>query len=350
MSSTENRKRRSRRAFLGTASAIAGTALLPRFAQATEPLVVTCWGGDYQKGIREIFADPFTKETGIPVTLVNNADLAKMAVQVQTKDVQWDVFDSIGPQITAGAKQGLWQDIDHSIVDTSDLIKPGGRTYVGTYYYGGGIAFDPKRVAPNKRPMDFAELWDAKKYPGRRGLRNRAPENLEMALVADGVAPDKLYPLDVDRAFKSMDRIKPYVKKWIETTPQTISLLTSDEIDFSYTYLSRVIPAQKAGLSVAISRQQMVNSLEYLAVPKYTRNRVAAMRYVAFCLRPDRQAAFANLLYFAPNSRKAQPMVEPASRRYMPDATNPANVTVDDAWWADHYDAVQKRFLEWLLT
>jgi len=350
MNSTLPRHAETRRSFLGAASAVAGSVLLPGLARAASPLVVTCWGGAYEKGIKEVFADPFSKETGIPVTLVNNADLSKMKVQVDNRNVQWDVFDSIGPQITAGAKQGLWEDVDRAIVDTSDLIAPGGKNYVGTYLYGGGIAWDPKRVPEGKRPMTFKDFWDAQKFPGRRGLRTRIPEALEMALVADGVAPDKLYPLDVERGFKALDRIKPHVKKWIETTPETITLLTNNEIDFSFTYLSRVIPAQKAGSSVAMSKVQTINSLEYLAVPKFTKNKEAAMRYVAFCLRPDRQAAFANALYFAPNSRKAQPSVQAEARQYMPDATNPNNVIVNDAWWGDNYDALQKRFTEWMLT
>ena len=29
-----------------------------------------------------------------------------------------------------------------------------------------------------------------------------------MAPLADGVAPDKLYPLDLDRAFESLEKIK----------------------------------------------------------------------------------------------------------------------------------------------
>lgn len=340
----------TRRRFLGTTGALAAAVSLPGRAVAAGPLVVTCWGGAYEKGIRDVFADPFTKETGIPVTLVNNADLTKMKVQVDSRNVQWDVFDSIGPQITAGAKQGLWEDLDKSVVDTADLVSPGGKSYVGTYFYGGGIAWNPTRFPEGKRPMTFKDFWDVKQFPGRRGLRTRIPEALEMALVADGVAPDKLYPLDVERGFKALDRIKPHVKKWIETTPETVSLLTSNEIDFSFTYLSRIIPAQKAGSAVEMSRAQTINSLEYLAVPKHSKNREAAMRYIAFCLRPDRQAAFANALYFAPNSKKAQALVQPEARQYMPDATNPANVIVNDTWWGDNFDALQKRFTEWMLT
>ena len=32
--------------------------------------------------------------------------------------------------------------------------------------------------------------------------------------MADGVAPDKLYPLDVDRAFKKLEEIKPNITVW----------------------------------------------------------------------------------------------------------------------------------------
>jgi spermidine/putrescine-binding protein len=142
--------------------------------------------------------------------------------------------------------------------------------------------------------------------------------------------------------FKSLDRIKPHVKKWIETTPETITLLTANEIDFSYTYLSRVLPAQKAGSSVQMSMQQTINSLEYLAVPKFSKNKEAAMRYLAFCLRPDRQAAFGSTNNFMPNARKGAAMLPPDSAKGMPDMRNPNNIVLNDAWWADTYDSPAK--------
>jgi putative spermidine/putrescine transport system substrate-binding protein len=341
----------SRRKFLAATAAVAGAGVLghvPR-ARAAQSIAVTCWGGSYEKGIREHFADPFTKETGTEVILVNNADLTKIKVQVESKNVQWDVFDSVGPQITAGSKMGLWEDIDRKIVNTSDLVAPGGKDYIGTYLFAGGIAWDPKRFPEGKRPMVFKDFWDAQRFPGRRGLRTRISETLEMALVADGVAPDKLYPLDIERGFKALDRIKPHVKKWIETTPETITLLTANEIDFSYTYLSRVLPAQKAGSSVQMSMQQTINSLEYLAVPKYSKNKEAAMRYLAFCLRPDRQAAFGSTNNFMPNAKKGAGLLPADSANSMPDMSNPNNIVLNDAWWADNYDALQKRYTEWML-
>jgi putative spermidine/putrescine transport system substrate-binding protein len=338
-----------RRLLLGGAVALAAPAVWPSIGRANQSIAVTCWGGSYRKGIDDCYAGPFAKETGITVTLIDNADLARMKAQIDSGNVQWDVFDSVGPQITAGSKDGLWEPVDDKIVDRSALLVKGGQDYVGTYSFAGVMAWDPKRHPDGKHPVTFKDFWDGKQYPGRRGLRMRISETLEMALLADGVEPAKLYPLDIERGFKALDRVKPLVKKWIEATPETVTLLTAGEIDFTYTYLSRVKPAQQAGTSIEASYEQTLNSLEYLAVPKNSKNKEAAMRYVAFCLRPDRQAAFADALGFAPNTRKGFDLSSAEAKKFMPDLSKPTNAFVDDAWWASNYVTLQKRYTEWML-
>ncbi|SAI41707.1 extracellular substrate-binding protein [Bordetella ansorpii] len=342
----------SRRAILkaGAALPLAGLAGWSSRAGAAQSITVTCWGGDYEKSVRAVFAEPFTKETGIAVNLINNADLTKLKVQVRNKNVSWDVFDSIGPHILSGSKDEMWEPLDKSIVDTSDLIVPGGADHIGTFLFGAGIAFDPKRTPEGKHPTNFKEFWDVERFPGRRALRPRVSEMLEIALVADGVAPADLYPLDVERAFKALERIKPHVRKWTETTPETISLVLNNEVDFSYSFVTRVIPSQQAGNSIDIPLTQTVNAVEYLAVPKYTKNREAAMRYLAFVLRPDRQAEFSNRMFFSPNAKAAQAQVADATKRYLPDMKNPNNIIINDAWWADNFEKLQKRFTGWLLV
>ena len=63
------------------------------------------------------------------------------------------------------------------------------------------------------------DFWDAAKFPGARMLADMASgsPNLEFALIADGVPMDKIFPIDIDRAFKSLSRIKPYIKKFWDT-------------------------------------------------------------------------------------------------------------------------------------
>ncbi|MNK72124.1 Spermidine/putrescine-binding periplasmic protein precursor [compost metagenome] len=342
----------SRRTLLkaGAALPLAGLSAWAPTVRAAQSITVTCWGGDYEKNVRAIFAEPFTKETGIGVNIVNNADLTKLKVQVKNKNVSWDVFDSIGPHILSASRDGIWEPIDRSIVDTSKLIVPGGADHIGTFLFAAGIAFDPKRFAAGKYPTNFKEFWDVKNFPGRRALRPRVSEMLEIALVADGVEPSKLYPLDVERAFKALDRIKPHVRKWTETTPETISLVLNNEVDFSYSFVTRVIPSQQAGNSIDIPLTQTVNATEYLAVPKGTKNREAAMRYLAFVLRPDRQAEFSNRMFFSPNNKDAQPLVEESTKKFLPDMASPANIVINDVWWSENFEALQKRFTGWLLV
>jgi len=342
----------TRRTVLKAAAAATGAGLAgwaPFVRAQSKTLTVTCWGGTYETAVRKAFAEPFAKEKGVGVTLVNSADLTRMKVQVQSKNVSWDVFDSIGPQIMAGSREGLWEDFDASRIDGKELVLSPGKDHVSTYFYAGGIGFDPKRFPEGKHPTTFKEFWDVERFPGRRGLRSRPNENLEMALLADGVSPDALYPLDVERAFKSLDRIKDDVRKWIETTPETVTLLATNELDFTYTYLSRVLPAQRGGQSVQMSMAQTLNSFEYLAVPKHGRNTELAMEYVAFCLRPDRQAAFCEMVEFAPNVTAALDSLSAGARQRIPDMKDPNSIIIDDAWWGEHYEALQRRFTEWML-
>jgi putative spermidine/putrescine transport system substrate-binding protein len=154
----------------------------------------------------------------------------------------------------------------------------------------------------------------------------------------------------VERAFKSLERIKPHVRKWTETTPETVSLVLNNEVDFSYTFITRVVPSQRAGNSIDMPLGQTVNAVEYLAVPKFTKNREAAMKYIAFVLRPDRQSEFSNRMVFSPNNRLAASKVAESTKKYLPDMANPNNVIINDTWWADNFEQLQKRYTAWMLT
>jgi putative spermidine/putrescine transport system substrate-binding protein len=350
--STRERMGITRRGALTGGAALAvgyGIAGFPAVHAQARTIAVTCWGGVYEDAIRQVLAEPFTAETGIGVTLINNADLARMKVQVESRNVSWDVFDSVGPQIMAGVREELWEPLDLSIVEVEELNTQAGEDHVGFYYFAGGTAYDPERLPEGREPSTFADFWDVERFPGRRGLRTRVSETLELALLADGVAPEALYPLDVERGFAALDRIKPHVRRWIEATPETVTLIASNELDFTYSYLSRVLPARRAGTSIALAMGQTLNSLEYLAVPRNGRNTREAMEYVAFCLRPDRQAAFCEVLEFTPNVDAAMELVSDEARARMPNMNDPNSVVIDDAWWGEHYDALQRRFTEWML-
>ncbi|SAI01372.1 extracellular substrate-binding protein [Bordetella ansorpii] len=343
----------SRRSLLKAGGAAAIAAALPlRASQAADDkrMTLVSWGGAYRDAVERAVVRPFMEETGIKVTIVDTPDLAKLRAQIQSNNVQWDVFDAPNALGVAGVNAGFWEPLDLSLFDRDDLVVDIQNNLVPWYLFVGGVAWDPRRYPAGKHPRNFAEYFDLQTFPGLRTFRNRPSETLEAALLADGVAPKNLYPLDVDRAFRALDRIKPKVVKWVEQTPQSLTLLQTGEADFSYSYASRVRPAQASGQSVDFSFDQTIAGFEYLAVVKNAPNKRAAMRFVAYAARPQCQAAFMELLGNAPGSRKARSLMSADALKWIPDLQSDKVVLMNDAWWTKNFDAITLRFKEWSLS
>jgi len=240
----------SRRTFLaGTAGAVAAPMMLSGspVAAASNSVVVLSTGGSFTDSLTRHVFDPFTKGTGITVTIVPAPlDLAKIKAMQITGNVTWDIWNGQGTSAASGSKQGFWEEQDHSLLDLQDLVVQPTKDVTWFESYASGIAWDPAKYGPGKHTSTFAEFFDVKKFPGRRVLHPFADGNMEMALLADGVAPKDIYPLDVDRAFKVLNRIKSSVV-WARQTPQLISLLQSGEADFSYAYPNRVKATNEPG-------------------------------------------------------------------------------------------------------
>lgn len=342
-----------RRAFLQ--QGIAGVAGLPLIqmmsassALAAETIVFVAYGGTTQDAQMEIFINAYQKETGSRVIGASGPDLAKVRAQVQTRNIEWDLISFSGTQAAAAERAGLLEKFDPAVADYSDSILKGSEYAVPYYSYGCGIAFDPKRHPTGRHPTDWKQFWDVKNFPGRRGLRSLPAETLEMALLADGVAPQSLYPLDVDRAFASLDKIKPHVAKWITETPQTITLLQQNEVDFVPTYNGRVDAAQKQGISADYVYDHNIVTSSYLCMPKGLKHKAEANKLATFFLRPDLQADYCNRMVYTPVRKSAVPLLNADIRSKQPKMETA--VVTDTAWWAQNLAKVSQRFKEWMIT
>jgi putative spermidine/putrescine transport system substrate-binding protein len=324
--------------------------LVSKRAAAAQSLVYVSYGGATQDAEVEAFLKPFESDTGVKVISANGPDIAKLKAQVMTGNAEFDVIDFIGSQAIAADRAGVLEKLDYSVIDKTDMAVPAEAASIPFYVYGGGIAYDPARHPDGKHPTDWAQFWDVKAFPGRRGLRSRPDENLELALMADGVPAKQLYPLDVDRAFHSLDRIKPYVAKWIAETPQTISLVQSNEIDFVFTYSGRVQAARKQGVSIAYVNEANIVTPAYTCVAKGSRNNAAAMKLTSYFAHPDRQALFCNIMGYSPVKRAALKLLTPETMAQQPKLDDPKTAVTNITWWADNFIEVNKRFKEWLLT
>lgn len=332
---------------MGTALSLVAVPFVARRAQAANAISYVSWGGRTGDFDKEFFIKPFTAETGISVEYITGPDLAKARAQVSSNNVLWDVFRTSGSQAFAGEQLGLWEPIDTKIVDPARFIQKPTGFAVPLDLFSGGIAYNPSRVKP---VADFAQFWDVKNFPGSRALKVRADQTLEMALLADGVAPGELYPLDVNRAFKALDRIKPYVKKWWDGTNQSVSLVQSGEVDYSFSYANVIRTAKESGVAIDFCFGQCMNQYEVLTVLKGSRQKEAAMRFIEFITRPEQQALMGNKISVGPVTKGAEEKLDEQARHWLPDIKNPKNISTNDEYWANHLVELDRRFKEWILT
>lgn len=342
--------RRTFGAGLLTAALATPYVLRPASAQSNEPLIVVNWGGGVGELKRTQIYVPFTEETGIPITPVYGPEFAKIRAMVKAGDVEWDVVDLLDSWVAAGEQDGLYEPIDKSIVPVDRLMPFARREFeFGSHIYAGGMARSTARFPEDKRPKTWADFWDVEKFPGRRGLRNRIGETLELALLADGVAPKDIYPCDVERAFAALDRIKPNIQQWIAQTPQTTQLIQAGECDFTYTYLSRVYEGSKAGMEVDFSFENNLISTNWIGVIKGTRRKDAAMRFLEFYSRPETQLRYANATGHGPTVAGVREKIDPKVLPWVPNPNNESNLMLNQEWWSGKEEELTRRFREWLM-
>lgn len=327
----------------------AASASSGAIAKGTGEVVYAGFGGTYEQGIKAAYFAPFQEATGIKVQITTGAsDVAKIQAMVQANRTEFDIVDATGPGFGQLLAKGLLQQVDFNVIDTSGLDKRFVGPYgVGSYFYSHNIYWNTRVIKGEL--TSWADVWDAKRFPGKRGFLRLPWYTLEVALLADGVPIEKLYPLDVDRAFKSLDRIKPNAV--FQDLNTLTNLVTQQEVVTGDLNLARVQQIIRDGVPLAYNWKQNVVDMERFVVPKGAPNRDNAMRVIAFILHPDRQLAALKNLGYAPTLKAAVDKVDLEQAKNLPGtpATLPDGFLLDADWWAKNGDTVQRRYNDWLL-
>lgn len=345
----------SRRTVVAGAAAAALT--LPNIyinrASAAETLVVRDPGGPWTKAGLEGFYKPFTKATGIEIVQVAAAHepISQVKAMVDAKAYTWDVVIlTISNQNLLGPL-GYLEEIDWSGPDMSEII-PQGRSkwFMGTDVYATVLSYRTDTM--KKAPENWADVWNVGGFPGRRCLRKHPIDSMEQALLADGVAPDKLYPLDADRAFRKLDQIKRDVQIWWTGGAQASQLLKTGEVDILATWNGRSQAAIDDGAPARIVWNQALYSVEGWTIPKGNPKAELGRKLIKFCANPERQAEFAKHIAYGPTNPNAYKGIDKQRAAILP--TNPAHfgqlISQSHEYWAPNQEKMIERFNAWLLA
>jgi putative spermidine/putrescine transport system substrate-binding protein len=313
-------------------------------------------GGDYQEAQEEAIFDPFALATGADIQ-IKIADVARLREQVDQDSVSWDILNLPMEDVLTLAREGYLEAIDYNSVDKSPLFPEIALQYgVGASFFSTVIIYPPNS---SNVPQSWQDFWDVPVTEDAetidplslRALRHTPVGTLEFALLADGVGTSELYPLDVERAFASLDRIRNHVAVWYEDGKQPVELVIAGQVGMASAW--NVRPWQ-LGMADEVRMQWYggMLSADAWVVPKGAPNRDVAMDFINFATRAVPQANFGRLVPFGPVNPDAFPLLDRERAEILP--SSPVNKSVQFVqnwnWWADNLEALTLRFDDWLLS
>jgi putative spermidine/putrescine transport system substrate-binding protein len=340
-----------RRALLGASIGVFATLGLP--AYAGDQITFVSQGGAYQKAQTIAILDPAAKKLDITINQDSIPDAwPVIKSQVASGKPSWDVVDVPTGYCLRAGEQGLVEKLDFSKLPNGAAMPEDYRNAYSVAYefYSSVLAYSQKKFAAEAAPNSWADFWDVKKFPGRRALRNHPIATLEAALMADGIAPDKLYPLDVDRAFRKLEEIKPNITVWWTSGAQSAQLLNDGEVDMVMAWNGRVSALVKDGAKVGFTYNQGLLQSTSLCILKNAPNLATAVRFVNEAVDPVNQANLPLHIDYGPANPKAfdTGVITPERIAQLPSAPENARkqALMSYAWWSSPAgEAAEKRWV-----
>jgi putative spermidine/putrescine transport system substrate-binding protein len=338
----------SRRRFTQLAAMVLGVApfaLSGRHALAADKqLVLVNWGGDALKAYDAAYGQPFEKETGITVK-EDGTGPTEGAITAQFKSGKptWDIVDADPFSAISLGKQGMIEPIDYAVVDKTKTRPGFGWDYAAsTYFFSYVIAYDAQKFGANP-PKGMKDFFDVKTYPGKRSLYKWGAGMWEAALLADGVAPDKLYPLDLKRAHAKIAAFKDNVVSYWGGGAESQQVMLSGDASMALIWSTRASLLDKdSGGQIKFIWDEGLISPGALAVIKGNpAGKDVAMKYIASTSDPKKQLVMFEMLGQGPANPATDALIPADKKKYNP--VDPANmkaqIALDMPWYADNYGA-----------
>ncbi|TGQ64071.1 ABC transporter substrate-binding protein [Mesorhizobium sp. M00.F.Ca.ET.186.01.1.1] len=326
-------------------------------AALADELSIMASGGAWQDAQRKAWFEPFSKETGTKILEQEYlGDLGKVKAMVDTGNVPIDLVTVETATVLQGCDAGILERLDYSKIGPRDKFIEGSALDcgVGLDAYGDILAYDPTVL--KEAPTSVLDLFDTKKFPGKRAMRKFPAQNLEWALMADGVAPADVYkvlatPEGVDRAFKKLDTIKKDIVWW-DAGAQPAQLLASQEVVMTSAWNGRIqnaIDTDKKPFKIVWNNQ--ILEYDMIAIPKGAKNPDAAYKYLAYISKPENNAKLASHITYGPVRTDAASFVAADALPKLPNAPDHlagAYLVADTEFWGDYGEDLVKRFNAWL--
>lgn len=336
---------------------LAGLALVlvSSACSSERPLTVVGWGGASQDAHRNAYWTSFAQQSGIALQEDSwHGGIGVIRAKMHGGDPHWDVVQVEVEELILGCEERLFARIDWRALGGREAFIDGAShdcgvgSMVGSYLLG----YDGDRLQDG--PQSWADFWDLTRFPGKRGMRKTAKYTLEIALLADGVAPENVYgtlrtPAGLARAFAKLDRLKPHAI-WYASSSQVPDLLASGEVIMAVATPGRLVMANRLERrNFRLVWPGNLYSIDFWAVLARSPRSDEALRLLAYITQPGNQARLPNFIPAGVTRKAAVPLVDAAIVADTP--SHPDNLrgalALDPQFWVENADRLNQRFSAW---
>ena len=355
---------------MALATAFIGVAALPSnsFAQQVAKyadLTFASFTGPYMRSQMLGFVRPYEKQTGTRVFVEHYAGgINEIRDQVESANVVWDVVDLIESDMLRACDEGLLENLEHIALPAGNDGTPAKRDFVegalhkcgiGMIVWATAFAYD-NDAFDEQIPSKISDFFDTERFPGSRAIRKDPTVIMEWALIADGVAPEDVYPTletedGVNRALSVMDRIKPGLQLW-SNGRDPVRMLQKDEVVMSSVWATTgEVAADEPESNFAINWDGRVIEVELFGIPKGSRNKQAAIEFIKFSSSTE---SLANMASIHPNGPARNSSLKLLSEDVLarlpnnPAADDLLTIKSDAIWWSANHAKLEEVFNSWL--
>lgn len=277
---------------------------------ADDTVMFASWGGSFQDALRSSMLKPASEELGIEVKEDTTNGIQDIRAQISANAVAWDVAEMELSACETLSRDKMLEPIDYKMIDASGIpsnLKQD--NYIGFVNFTKVIAYRKDKFGENG-PKSWADFWDVKKFPGKRGMHGKVNYNLEAALMADGAKQADIYKIlatkeGYERAWKKLAEIVPHVTVWYRGGSQSAQILRDGEVDMVHAGHNRVVSVGKSGVEVDYTFEGGTMDVDCLLVPKGAPNKANAMKLINSVLSAKSQATLAKTMPLGPVNANA---------------------------------------------
>ncbi|GAC1339866.1 MAG: ABC transporter substrate-binding protein [Candidatus Dormibacteria bacterium] len=320
---------------------------------ASSEVIWTDLGGAIRKARQAAYFDLFTKEYGIPVTFAEGFSQAKFLAGTKAGTPPTDSFDATARLVISMTEQGLAQKLPSSVNRTNAVTPAKYRDYCGGgYAYSLGMTYKESAFG-GSQPKHWKDFFDLSKYPGKRALPKYSGSEqyaVEVALLADGVPKDKLFPLDIDRALNKLRSIKDSTL-FFDSFGQANQFVTQGAASIVMNTNARVHDLNAEGAKLTyVYDEALLFSWSGFPVPVHAPHADAMFALIDLMDRPDRQAVFAKQLPYGPTNPDAFSDIDEATKKILPNSPEnlPKAVLDNPVAAAKQADELSRKFMAFL--